>query len=122
VSPKYGAGNAFIHRLRTFIFSGAVHLSIQKLLAESTDSAGLLVCHNRPIVFFKIVALNFPPLEQGPAGKMNVGTCFSPQAAMLDFRPETLENSERLRMAGIQKSKHLREANSENQFLARSLC
>jgi hypothetical protein len=61
------AGNAFIHGLRTF-FSGAVHLSIQKLLPESTGSAGLLVRHNQPILFFKKVALSFPPLEQGPAG------------------------------------------------------
>ena len=44
----------------------------------------MLILHNRPIVFFKIVALNFPPLEQGPAGKWTVGTCFSPKAAMLD--------------------------------------
>jgi len=36
-------------------------------------------------VFFKKVALNFPPLEQGPAGKWAVGTCFSPKAATLDF-------------------------------------
>ena len=67
------------------MFSGAVHLSIQKLLPESTGSAGLLIRHNRPIVFFKKVALNFPPLEQGPAGKWTVGTCFSPKAALLDF-------------------------------------
>src|SRR5215467_5139797 len=104
------------------LFSGAVHLSIQKLLPESTGSAGLLVRHNRPIVFFKKVALNFPPLEQGPAGKWTVGTCFSPKAALLDFDERPSKTAERLRIARIQKSKLLREANSETQFLRRALC
>jgi len=43
-------------------------LSIQKFLQKSTGSAGLLMLHEKPIVIFKNVALNFPPLEQGPAG------------------------------------------------------
>ena len=51
-----------------WLFGGAVLLSIQKILQESTGSAGLLIFHNRPNVSFKKVALNFPPLEQGPAG------------------------------------------------------
>ena len=42
----------------------------------------------RPIVVFKKVALNFPPLEQGPAGKLVAGTCFSPLAeALVGQRP-----------------------------------
>jgi ferritin-like metal-binding protein YciE len=45
-----------------------VLLSIQKFLQKSTGSSGLLNPHYSPIVILKKVALNFPPLEQGPAG------------------------------------------------------
>jgi hypothetical protein len=47
-----------------------VLLSIQKVLQKSTGSSGLLLGSGRAIVLFKKVALNFPPLEQGPAGKL----------------------------------------------------
>jgi hypothetical protein len=77
--------------------------------------------HNRPIVFLKKVALNFPPLEQGPTGKWVVGTCFSPQAAMLDFEQRPSKTLSAFESLASKKAKLLREANSENQFVARSL-
>src|ERR1700746_2697356 len=62
-------------------------LSIQKFLQKSTDSAGLLILRRKPIVSLKKVALNFPPLEQGPARQEAAGTCFSPPAHELQQTP-----------------------------------
>jgi ferritin-like metal-binding protein YciE len=65
-------------------------LWIQKFLQKSTDSAGLLIFRRRPIVSLKKVALNFPPLEQGPARQEAAGTCFSPPAHELRRHPRIL--------------------------------
>jgi hypothetical protein len=61
VAAKIASGTSECHRRDV--------LSIQKLLQKSTGSAGLLMLGQKAIVLFKKVALNFPPLEQGPAGK-----------------------------------------------------
>jgi ferritin-like metal-binding protein YciE len=54
---------------------------------------------------FKKVALNFPPLEQGPAGKWAVGTCFSP-CVQPESAAGALENSGRISACCIQKTQN----------------
>jgi hypothetical protein len=84
-------------------------LSIQKVLQKSTGLAGLLMKLKRPIVVFKKVALNFPPLEQGPgrqSGRLAPASRLR-KVAMAEplEKADTLENFWRILLACIQRQK-----------------
>ena len=67
---------------------------------------------DRPIVIFKKVALNFPPLEQGPGRQVAAWHLLLAYLAQPQ-RAGTCENFGRTSTACIQTKKSFREANGE---------
>ena len=82
------------------------------------------MCQGRPIVMFKKVALNFPPLEQGPAGDRPPAPASRLCTRLNSFANQQAPSKTRgvFPSRASKDAKLFREANSENQLVARSLC